>query len=70
MLLFEVGIVEIQGIATVLIIGLVFYLMTELRLVKRELGAKQPVKAVNGQLILQAYERLALLADRISLKNL
>ena len=70
MLLFEVGFVEIQGIATVLIIGLVFHLLTELRLVKSEIRAKQPEKAVNGQLIMQAYERLALLADRISLKNL
>jgi hypothetical protein len=70
MLLFEVGFVEIQGIATVVIFGLLFYLLTELRSIKREVEAKQPVKTANGQLILQAYERLALLADRISLKNL
>lgn len=70
MLLFEVGFVEIQGMATVVIFGLLFYLMTELRLVKREIEAKQPVKTANVQLIVQAYERLALLADRISLKNL
>ena len=70
MLLFEVGIIEVQGIAIVLIFGLLFYLLTELRSVRREITLKQPVKATNGPLILQAYERLALLADRISLKNI
>ena len=70
MLLFEVGTIEIQGIAIVLIFGLLFYLLTELRSVRREIAQKQPVKIVNGPLMLQAYERLALLTDRISLKNL
>ena len=70
MLLFEVGIIEVQGIALVLVIGSIFYLLTELRSLRRDIALKQPVKAVNGTLMLQAYERLALLADRISLKNL
>jgi len=70
MLLFEVGIIEVQGIALVLVIGSLFYLLTELRSIRREIALKQPVKAINGPLVLQSYERLALLADRISLKNL
>ena len=70
MLLFEDGIIEVQGIALVLVIGSLFYLLTELRSIRREIALKQPVKAINGPLVLQAYERLALLADRISLKNL
>jgi hypothetical protein len=70
MLLFEVGFVEIQGIATVILFGLFVYLMTELRILRREIKAKQPAAAGNNLLPLQAYERLSLLADRISLKNL
>ena len=70
MLLFEVGSVEIQGMATVILFGFIFFLMTELRMIRRELRAKQPATAGNSPLQLQAYERLTLLADRITLKNL
>ena len=70
MLLFEVGFVEIQGMATVILFGLLFYLLIELRALRREIRAKQPAVAGSGQLPLQAYERLTLLADRITLKNL
>lgn len=70
MLLFEVGSVEIQGMATVILFGFIFFLMTELRMIRREMRAKQPATAGNSQLQLQAYERLTLLADRITLKNL
>ena len=70
MLLFDVGFVEIQGIATVIIFGLLFYLLTELRSMQRAINAKQNTPPVNTQLPLQAYERLSLLVDRISLKNL
>ncbi len=72
MLLFDVGFPEIQGMLTVVIFGLLFYLLTELRQLKSAINIKQPapVAAGNGLLPLQAYERLTLLADRISLKNL
>ncbi|MBC7887597.1 MAG: hypothetical protein H7Z13_06890 [Ferruginibacter sp.] len=70
MLLFEVGFVELEGMAIVIISGLVFYLMTELRLLRKEIRAKQPPTTGNSLLPLQAYERLTLLADRIALKNL
>ncbi len=70
MLLFEVGFVELQGMATVILFGMLFYLLTELRNLRREIKAKQPATAGNNLLSLQAYERLTLLADRISLKNL
>ena len=70
MLLFEVGFNEIVGISIVIIFGLLFYLMTELRSLRREVKQVQPAPKNNGMLTLQAYERLTLLADRISLKNL
>lgn len=70
MLLFDVGFVELQGIATVIIFGLLFYLLSELRSLQRAVNARQQVTPGNTQLPLQAYERLSLLADRISLKNL
>ncbi len=70
MLLFEVGFVEIQGIATVILFGLFIYLLTEMRVLRREIKAKQPSAPGSNLLPLQAYERLSLLADRISLKNL
>ncbi|MCW3091187.1 MAG: hypothetical protein JWP81_2256 [Ferruginibacter sp.] len=71
MLLFEVGFPELTGIAIVMLFGLVFYLLTELRLLRREMKVQQPVPAAaNGLLPLQAYERLTLLTDRITLKNL
>jgi hypothetical protein len=70
MLLFDLGFVELLGITTVILFGLVFYLLTELRMLKRETRAKLPATAGNSLLPLQAYERLTLLADRITLKNL
>jgi hypothetical protein len=70
MLLFDVGFPEIQGMLTVIIFGALFYLLTELRSLRNEIRSKQPVATGNGLLPLQAYERLTLLADRISLKNL
>jgi hypothetical protein len=73
MLLFEVGFIELQGMATVILFGLLFYLMTELKMLKREIRSKQPPSptgAGNSLLPLQAYERLTLLVDRITLKNL
>lgn len=69
MLLFEVSFLEVAGIAIVLIIGMIVYLLMELKNVRRELRIKQPA-ADNSMLRLQAYERLSLLADRITLKNL
>ncbi|MEO6228496.1 MAG: hypothetical protein ABJB11_23300 [Ferruginibacter sp.] len=71
MLLFEVGFVEIQGMATVIIFALIFYLLTELRSLRAALNKVQPAnRANNSMLPLQAYERLTLLTDRLSLKNL
>ncbi|MDO9374951.1 MAG: hypothetical protein Q7T76_11050 [Ferruginibacter sp.] len=71
MLLFEVGFVEIQGMATVIIFAFLFYLMTELRMIRRDMAQLQPAaRTANSGLPLQAYERLTLLADRLSLKNL
>ena len=70
MFLFEVGFQEITGIAVVLIFGLIFYLLMELKNVRRELRTQQPTSADNSLFRLQAYERLSLLTDRISLKNL
>lgn len=71
MLLFEVGFVELQGMATVILFALVFYLMTELRRLRSDLNAVQPTASTgNGALQLQAYERLTILADRLSIKNL
>ena len=70
MLLFDVGFVELQGIATVIIFGLIFYLLTELRMIRTEMKAIKPAERGNTMLPLQAYERLSLLADRLSLKNL
>lgn len=71
MLLFEVGFVELQGMATVIIFGFLFYLSTELRTLRREIKTVQPTqRGDNSALQLQAYERLSLLTDRVSLKNL
>lgn len=70
MLLFDVGFVEIQGIATVVIFGILFYLLTELKTIRREIASKRSTGEGNNALPLQAYERLTLLADRLSLKNL
>ena len=70
MFLVEVGFIEIQGMLTVILFGLFVYVLTELTNLKREIRAKEPATASNSLLALQAYERIALLVDRISLKNL
>lgn len=70
MLLFDVGFVEIQGMATVILFSLCFYLLTELRMLRRDLKNRQPVASGQNGLVVQAYERLTLLTDRITLKNL
>ncbi|MEO6720854.1 MAG: hypothetical protein ABIN67_10815 [Ferruginibacter sp.] len=70
MLLFDVGPVELQGIATVIIFALIFYLLSELRTLRAEMRAIKPTERGNTMLPLQAYERLSLLVDRLSLKNL
>lgn len=70
MLLFEIGFVELQGMATVILFGLIFYLMTEFRMLRSEIRKQKPAAAGNNLLPLQAYERLTLLTDRITLKNL
>lgn len=76
MALLDIGFQDIQtigilvGIISVVLFGLIFYLMTELKSVRREIGKTQPKTVDHSLLCLQAYERLTLLADRISLKNL
>ena len=70
MLLFEVGFPEIQGILTVIIFGCIFYLLTELKKLRAEVDVKRPPSADNSVLRLQAYERLTLFTNRITLKNL
>lgn len=71
MLLFDIGFVEIQGMATVILFAFVFYLMTELRMIRRDMARLQPAsRGDNSALPLQAYERLSLLTDRLSLKSL
>ncbi|MES2431488.1 MAG: hypothetical protein V4556_11150 [Bacteroidota bacterium] len=68
--LFEIGFQEGLGIAIVVCFGLIFFLMIELRTIRKELKTTQPVQSDNSLLRIQAYERLSLFADRISLKNL
>ena len=70
MLLFEVGFPEIQGILTVVLFGFIFYLMTELKKLRSEVNLKRPPTVDNSVLCLQAYERLTLFTNRVSLKNL
>jgi len=76
MILLEIALQELQtisvvlGILVVLVMGLMVYLMTEFKTLKSEVYAKRPATADNSLLPLQAYERLTLLTDRISLKNL
>src|SRR4051812_38965262 len=64
------NILTIFGIVLVLVLGVIVFLMTEFRSLKKTVDLKRPVAADNSLLRLQAYERLTLLADRISLKNL
>ena len=70
MLLFEIGFPEVQGILTVVLFGFIFYLMIELKALRREVNLKRPSTADNSLLQLQAYERLTLFTNRISLKNI
>ena len=76
MILLEITLQDMQtiliifGILLVLLLGLIVYLMTEFKSLKSTVDLKRPVAADNSVLRLQAYERLTLLTDRISLKNL
>ena len=70
MLLFEVGFTEIQGILIVVLFGITFYVMMELKTLRREVNLKRPVTTDNSHLSLQAYERLTIYTNRVSLKNL
>jgi hypothetical protein len=76
MILLEITIQDLQticiifGIVLVLVLGLLVYLMTEFKSLKASVDLKRPAVADNSLLRLQAYERLTLLTDRISLKNL
>ncbi len=76
MILLEFTLQDVQtilivlGIVIVLLIGSLFFLLTEFRSLKSTIDQKRPATADNSLLRLQAYERLTLLADRISLKNL
>lgn len=63
-------IIVITGIVVVLVLGMIVYIMAELKTLKSTIEAKRPSVADNSLLRLQAYERLTILADRISLKNL
>ncbi len=60
----------IFGIVLVLMLGVIVFLMTEFKTLKTTVDQKRPVATDNSLLRLQAYERLTLLANRISLKNL
>jgi len=60
----------VLGIALVLVMGMMVYLMTEFKSLKTTVDMKRPATADNSLLRLQAYERLTLLTNRISLKNL
>lgn len=70
MLLFEIGFTEIQGILMVILFGISFYVLIELKKLRGEVNLKRPPSADNSLLQLQAYERLTLFTNRISLKNI
>ena len=76
MILLEITLQDMQtiliifGILLVLLLGTIVYLMTEFKSLKSTVDLKRPAAADNSVLRLQAYERLTLLTDRISLKNL
>ena len=63
-------IIVIIGIVVVLVMGVIVHIMSELKTLKSSIDLKRPAVADNSLLRLQAYERLTILADRISLKNL
>jgi len=60
----------IFGIVLVMLLGILVYLMSEFKSLKATVDLKRPAAPDNSLLRLQAYERLTLLADRMSLKNL
>lgn len=76
MILLEITLQDLQtilvifGIVVLLIMGVMVFLVTEFRSLKKTVDLKRPIVADNSLLRLQAYERLTLLADRIALKNL
>src|SRR5665647_1993795 len=76
MILLEITMQDMQtiliifGIVLVLVLGVMVYLMTEFKTLKITVDLKRPAAPDNSLLRLQAYERLTLLTDRISLKNL
>lgn len=64
------GIVTGLGIAVVVVFSLICYLLIEFRTFRKEINLKQPPASDHSLLRLQAYERLSLFTDRITLKNL
>jgi hypothetical protein len=66
----QFGFTEIQGLATLILFGLVIWLIMEQKILRKEIHQKAPKTIDNSALQLQAYERLTLLTERISLKNL
>ena len=76
MILLEITMQDMQtiliifGIVLVMLLGILVYLMSEFKSLKATVDLKRPVAPDNSLLRLQAYERLTLLADRMSLKNL
>ncbi len=63
------GFTEVQGLVTIILCGIVVWLVTEIKTIRRLINQKSPGHN-NSLLQLQAYERLTLLTERISLKNL
>ena len=63
-------IIVITGIVLVLALGILVYILSELKTLKSTIDTKRPAAADNSLMRLQAYERLTILTDRISLKNL
>jgi hypothetical protein len=76
MILLEITLQDMQtilvifGIVLVLLLGVIVFLVTEFKSLKKTVDLKRPVVADNSVLRLQAYERLTLLTERIALKNL
>ena len=76
MILLEITMQDMQtiliifGIILVMLLGILVYLMSEFKSLKATVDLKRPAAPDNSLLRLQAYERLTLLADRMSLKNL
>lgn len=64
------GFTEIQGLATVVLFGLVIWLVIEQKMLRGAIHQKAPKGADHSSLQLQAYERLTLFVERTRLKNL